>query len=208
MKSRRRYQNDLARRNWHKFISNKLAIAGAVIILIILCASMFAHLLQAMIQHIPIHQSGYCRRPPSISSVRITSAAIYFPVTVWRQILNSDRSNRSNRLRVFRRCFGMYFGILRRENRWRDTIHIRTFYVVPQIILILILVAFSGRGIMNLIMIFSITGWTHAHRIVRSKMLSLKQESFVESCVANGIRGGQSCSGIYCRTRWARWWLR
>ena len=191
MKSRRRYQNDLARRNWHKFISNKLAIAGAVIILIILCASMFAPLITS---YDPTYSDTSIRlQPPSSEHILGTDN---IGRDLFSRLLYGGRYSiligvtgaiGSVFLGVALGCISGYYG----GKIDGVILYISELFMsFPQIILILILVAFSGRGIMNLIMIFSITGWTHAHRIVRSKMLSLKQESFVESCVANGIRGG------------------
>ena len=57
----------------------------------------------------------------------------------------------------------------------------------PSMILVLVLVGFLGQGIMNLIIIFSLTGWTSSLRIIRGRILSLREELFVESCRASGI---------------------
>jgi len=81
-------------------------------------------------------------------------------------------------------CISGYFG------RKVDSVILfvsETFMIFPDILLIMILVGFAGRGLLNLILIFSITGWTRAQRIVRGKFLSLREEPFVESCRANGI---------------------
>jgi len=59
----------------------------------------------------------------------------------------------------------------------------------PQIMLILIFVGFSGRGLQNLIIVFSITGWIQVFRIVRGKITSLREETFVEACKTSGIGG-------------------
>jgi len=62
------------------------------------------------------------------------------------------------------------------------------FMAFPSIMLVIILVGYTGRGLSNLIVIFAITGWTGGMRIVRGKIFSLREEAFVESCKANGIK--------------------
>ena len=57
----------------------------------------------------------------------------------------------------------------------------------PYMILVIIMMAFSKGGLQSLIFIFAVTGWTGSMRIVRGKILSLREETFVESCRANGI---------------------
>lgn len=63
------------------------------------------------------------------------------------------------------------------------------FSTIPQVLLMLLCIAFVSRGIVTMIAIFILTGWAGMMRVVRSRVLSLKQEPFVESCRANGIPG-------------------
>lgn len=63
------------------------------------------------------------------------------------------------------------------------------FQIFPQTLLILLCVGLLGQSTLNLLLIFIVTGWAGIMRIVRSKILSLKQEPFIESCMANGISG-------------------
>ena len=44
-------------------------------------------------------------------------------------------------------------------------------------------------SIEDVITIFSLTSWAQSMRMVRSRILTLREEGFVESCVANGIGG-------------------
>lgn len=50
-------------------------------------------------------------------------------------------------------------------------------------------IGFMGKSVRNLLLIFTFTGWPGVMRIVRGRILSLKQEPYVESCRANGISG-------------------
>lgn len=58
----------------------------------------------------------------------------------------------------------------------------------PSTMLLLIIQGFSGQGIPVMLAVFILTGWFSTMRLTRSQILSLKQETFVESCRANGIR--------------------
>ena len=63
------------------------------------------------------------------------------------------------------------------------------FSIFPQMLLILLIVGFIGRSVGLLLAIWTLTGWGGMMRIVRGRIVSLKQEPFVESCRANGIGG-------------------
>ena len=58
----------------------------------------------------------------------------------------------------------------------------------PQQLLILVVMALAGQGVWIMIFIFAITGWTSAIRLVRSRIMSLKNEPYVDSCRVNGVR--------------------
>ena len=61
------------------------------------------------------------------------------------------------------------------------------FQSIPQMVLIIIIVALVGQSMENLIIIFIITGWPGMYRMTRSKVLSLKQQEFVQALRAFGI---------------------
>ena len=61
------------------------------------------------------------------------------------------------------------------------------FQSIPQMVLIIIIVALVGQSMENLIVIFILTGWPGMYRMTRSKVLSLKQQEFVQALRAFGI---------------------
>ena len=61
------------------------------------------------------------------------------------------------------------------------------FQSIPQMVLIIIIVALVGQSMENLIIIFILTGWPGMYRMTRSKVLSLKQQEFVQALRAFGI---------------------
>ena len=61
------------------------------------------------------------------------------------------------------------------------------FYCFPQLILVLIVMAFIGPGTFNLILIFAITGWTGTFRLVRAEYIARREETYVQVCEAFGM---------------------
>lgn len=67
------------------------------------------------------------------------------------------------------------------------------FTFFPQIILVLILVTMVGQSIVNIMLIFTLTGWCSIFRVVRAKMLSLREEEFVQALKVLGINDLRIC---------------
>ena len=61
------------------------------------------------------------------------------------------------------------------------------FQSVPSNMLVMILVGFVGRGVQNLIIIFTLTNWSGIYSLTRLRILSLREEGYVQSCIANGV---------------------
>lgn len=83
-------------------------------------------------------------------------------------------------------CYGGYRG------GWFDKIVLRlseVFMSFPQLILVMMLGTILGRGLWNLIFIFVLTGWGGFYRQCRARMLSLREEEYVQSMRAFGING-------------------
>ena len=81
-------------------------------------------------------------------------------------------------------CYGGYKGGL------FDKIVLRLseiFMSFPQLILVMMLGTIFGRGLWNLIFIFILTGWGGVYRQARAKMLSLREEEYVQSMRAFGL---------------------
>lgn len=61
------------------------------------------------------------------------------------------------------------------------------FMAFPQIILVLLLVSVIGQKLSNLIVIFIFTGWGSMYRMARSRILSLREEEYVQALRAFGL---------------------
>jgi len=186
----KRKKNALLQRNLLKFRTNRLALLGLFIIVFIILASLLAPFIttysptfidasQKLQQPSQTHLFGTDRLGRDILTRLLYGGRVSIFVALTSAVL-------ANGIGVILGCVSGYYG------GKADAVAIyisEIFSAFPITMLILILVGFVGQGISNLIIIFALTGWTGSLRIVRSRILSLKKEAFVESCRANGIGG-------------------
>ncbi|CUH66034.1 Stage 0 sporulation protein KC [Thalassovita autumnalis] len=177
-----------------KLMANRLAMVGLVIFSVILLMSIFAPLIT---EHDP---------------QKINLRAMLKPPS-WDHLLGTDRTGRD----VFARILyggrisilvglgsalmaavigvgiGCYTGY---KGGWIDTLALRIseiFMSFPQIILVLLLVSIAGQSLMNLIIIFVLTGWAPMYRMARAKMLSLREEEYVQALRSFGVPTVKIC---------------
>ena len=82
---------------------------------------------------------------------------------------------------------GAYTGY---KGGWLDVIALRVselFMSFPQIILVLLLVSIIGQSLINLMIIFVLTGWGGMYRMARARMLSLREEEYVQALQSFGL---------------------
>ena len=51
--------------------------------------------------------------------------------------------------------------------------------VIPDLPLMLVIIAVMGRGLLNIILVIGLLGWTYTARLVRSQVLSIRERQFV-----------------------------
>jgi peptide/nickel transport system permease protein len=51
--------------------------------------------------------------------------------------------------------------------------------VIPDLPLMLVIIAVMGRGLLNIILVIGLLGWTYTARLVRSQVLSVKERQFI-----------------------------
>ena len=183
-------KSSLAKRNAQKFMHNRLALVGLALLVIVVMLSVAAPLFT---KYDPAFNNPAIRyQQPSSEHILGTDS---IGRDVWARLIFGGRFSiiigiasaaGASLIGVVLGCVSGYYG------GKVDAIIVyisEIFYSFPQLLLVLILVGFAGRGWVNLILIFSLTGWVFGFRIVRSKILSLREETFVESCRANGIGG-------------------
>ncbi|MGJ8529870.1 ABC transporter permease [Maritalea sp.] len=79
---------------------------------------------------------------------------------------------------------------------WLDVIALRIselFMSFPQIILVLLLVSIIGQSLINLMIIFVLTGWGGMYRMARARMLSLREEEYVQALQSFGLSTATIC---------------
>ncbi len=171
-----------------KMMSNRLAMAGVVIFSIILLASIFAPLLTP-------HDPG---RIDLRAMLQSPSAEHWFGTDrtgrdVFARVLYGGRVSilvglGSALVAAFVGVgIGCYTGY---KGGWMDVVALRVseiFMSFPQIILVLLLVSIVGQSLTNLIVIFVLTGWGGMYRMARAKMLSLREEEYVQALQSFGV---------------------
>lgn len=172
----------------NKFKNNKLAVFGLIVFTIIILASVFAPLLTPYDpQKINLRDM---LQPPS-----------------WEHWFGTDRTGRDLFARVLYGgrisilvglgsavlsailgvLIGVYTGYV---GGWLDALAMRIseiFMSFPQLILVLLLVSILGQSLVNLIIIFTLTGWGGIYRLSRARMLSLREEEYVLALRSFGL---------------------
>ena len=177
-----------------KLMSNRLAMLGLAIFTIILLATIFAPLLTV---HDPM---------------KVDLRAMLQPPS-WEHILGTDRTGRDVFARIL---FGGRVSIVvglgsallaavvgvgigaytAYRGGWIDIVALRiseVFMSFPQLILVLMLVSITGQSLINLIVIFVATGWAPMYRMARAKMLSLREEEYVQALRSFGVPTPKIC---------------
>lgn len=178
----------LRNRTLSKIRSNKLAIIGVAIFLII-CILCFAAPL--FTKYSPTKISLKERMaPPSADHI---FGCDQMGRDVWCRMLYGGRISILIGLgsalgaAILGVSLGMYVGY---KGGWADKIILKIselFLSFPQMVLIIIVVALVGQSLQNMIIIFILTGWPSMYRMARSKVLSLREQEFVQALRAFGI---------------------
>ena len=177
-----------------KLMSNPLAVAGIVLFTIILLASIFAPLLtshdpskidlRAMLQPPSAeHWFGTDRTGRDVFARVLYGGRISILVGLGSALLAA----------IVGVGIGAYTGY---RGGWLDATALRVseiFMSFPQIILVLLLVSIVGQSLMNLIVIFVLTGWGGMYRMSRARMLSLREEEYVQALQSFGVPTVKIC---------------
>lgn len=163
-----------------KFFKNKLAVAGSVILLVIIFSAIFAPVIAP---YAPEHQDLLKRlQPPSAEHFMGTDK---FGRDIFSRVLYGARVSLLVGFvsvvgaitigTVIGAVAGYFKGFV-------DSLLMRFVDVVlsiPDIFLLITLVTIFKPGIDKLILIFALTGWTTTARLIRSEFLSLRTREFV-----------------------------
>ena len=178
----------LTNRTLRKILSNKLAVFGAVLFVVI-CVLCFAAPL--FTKWAPTQIS--LRERMASPSMEHIFGTDQMGRDIWARMLYGGRISIIVGLgsalgaALIGVTLGMFVGY---KGGWLDAIILKlsdVFLAFPQMVLIIIMVALVGQSLHNMIIIFILTGWPSMYRMARSKVLSLKEEEFVQALRAFGI---------------------
>ena len=171
-----------------KFMSNKLAMMGAIIFLVISLACAFAPLITrydpAMFDLLNMS------KPPSMEHIFGTDK---IGRDLFARCLYGGRTSimiagagalGGAVIGIILGCFAGYKG------GWFDKICMRAseiFMSFPQLILVLVMLTIMGQSMVNIIIIFICTGWSGVYRQARAAMLSIREEEYVQALHAFGL---------------------
>lgn len=170
-----------------KIVANKLTLIGIIVFLIIFLSSIFAPLLTSykpnavdidniLLKPSKIHIMGTDQLGRDVFSRLLYGGRISIAVGVIGAVLGAIIGT------ILGGISGYFGGKI-------DAILVRIselFQTFPNMILILLISSLIGQGVINIIFVFSITGWMTTFRMVRNEFLSLKQETYVQVCRAFG----------------------
>lgn len=172
---------------WSRFKKNKLALVGFIIVSIVIFIAIFAPLLTP---YNPLDTDPFNRlKPPSAEHWLGTDE-------LGRDVLT--RLFYGSRIALligvliilFEGAIGILLGIL--SGFFGGAIDIVTMRIVdilrsfPVIILAMAIAGIMGQGLLNVVIALGIVGWTTYARMVRSKILSIKETDYVEAAYSIG----------------------
>ncbi len=183
-----RLATKLTNRTLRKIMANKLAVLGAVLFVVI-CVMCFAAPLFTRYQPTAISLKERIA-PPNAGHIFGTDQ---MGRDIWSRMLYGGRISIVVGLgsalgaALIGVTLGMFVGY---KGGLMDAVILKisdVFLAFPQMVLIIIMVALVGQSLENMILIFILTGWPSMYRMARSKVLSLKEEEFVQALRAFGV---------------------
>ena len=171
-----------------KMLNNRLAVIGAAVFIVIVLACIFAPLLTPYNPEKPDLRN--LLKPPSAEHILGTDK---IGRDIFARILYGGRISMIVGLggalgaAIIGAIIGSYAGY---KGGWFDRITLRLselFMSFPQLVLVLMLVTIVGQSMRNIIIIFVLTGWGSVYRQARARMLSLREEEYVQSLKAFGL---------------------
>lgn len=170
-----------------RFLKHKLAVAGLIIITLMIVVAIFAPLIAP---HDPYKITGYFEAPPSseyllgtdqvgrdVLSRLIYAARVSLSVGIGAVAIYVT-------IGTILGAISGYFG------GWVDMLFMRitdVFMSFPFFMVILVVVSVLGPNLINIILVLGILGWPSVARLVRGSVLSLKQMDFVKASMALGL---------------------
>ena len=188
MQLNKSHASSLFKKNVRKFVRNRLAMIGLIVMVTILFMCVFAPIVTQYRPDKPDFKA--LTQSPNAEHILGTDKLgrdVFARVLYggrWSILIGVTGSLGGTLIGVILGAIAGYFG------KATDTVIVRIseiFQTLPNMILILILGAVFGKGVGNLLFIFSVTGWMTTFRMVRNEFIVLKGETYVQVCEAFGM---------------------
>lgn len=172
---------------FHRFCRHKLAVSGAVFIILICLCAVLAPVVAPCDPNV-ITPDFEC--PPSLQHLLGTDQ---LGRDVLSRIIYASRISMSVGLGsvIVTAVIGIILGLVSGYfGKGVDMVIMRitdVFMSFPVIILLMALAAIAGSGVLNMILIIGLVTWPPICRLVRGNVLSLRQMDYVRSAVSSGI---------------------
>jgi peptide/nickel transport system permease protein len=172
---------------WKRFSTNKLAVAGGIIVLILFAVAVTAPLIAP---YNPDHiDRRHILEPPGLHHLLGTDDLGRDVLS--RMIWGSRISLAVGFVAIgIATVIGMILGAISGYySGWFDRIIMRFIDImlsIPTFFLILAVIAFIGPSIWNIMIVIGLTAWMGVARLVRAEFLSLKEREFVLAARAIG----------------------
>ena len=174
-------------RVWRRFRRHRLALGGAVVLAIFTFMATFAPL-------VTWHDPNFL----DLDKIKMSPT--------WSNILGTEEAGRDMYARIvyagrvsiavglvaaaISTVIGTFLGIISAyAGGWLDNIIQRAVEIVmmfPTLFALILLVAVIGAGVINIMVIIGVLGWTGKCRLVRGQVLSIKEMDFVTSARSIG----------------------
>ena len=185
-----RRHESMSRRVFRRFRRHRLAVFGAVVILILVLMAVFA---PVVARHDPYYQDySAIKEPPSRDHILGTDA---LGRDVWARLVYATRVSLSVGLvavaiytvigTILGSIAGYYGGAV-------DSVIMRLTDIVmcfPLLIIIITVVALIGASLFNIMAVIGLIAWPSICRLVRGQFLSLREQDFVMAANCLGVPG-------------------
>ncbi|MCJ8323664.1 MAG: ABC transporter permease [Rhizobiales bacterium] len=177
-----------------KLLNNRLAVLGIILFSIILFSAIFAPLLtDANPLKIDLRNASKAPSAEHWFGTDKTGRDVFARVLYGGRVSILVGLGSGLISAVIGIIIGAYTGF---KGGWIDVLALRVselFMSFPQIILVLLLVSIIGQSLLNLMIIFILTGWGGMYRMARAQMLSLREEEYVQALQSFGLSTASIC---------------
>lgn len=183
-----RGDNKTMNRSLRKLLKNKLALAGMVVFAIIMLAAIMAPVLTKY-DPLGVDMKSVLQAPSSahILGTDKIGRDIFSRILYGGRISILVGLGSALGAAFIGVLLGAYAGY---KGGTLDKVILRIseiFMAFPQIVLVLLLVTILGQSLRNLLIIFIATGWGSVYRMTRARMLSIREEEYVQALKAFGL---------------------